>query len=192
MSNDMAYRSHRWCPQGQARLSRRLPAGRRRSADSLFTAARYDCRGRKGQFEKSRPAQIMSLLRGRRGKSVVRCKRKSDRERRSSVVPEDQRSSSSTILSELQDGFRRCHSDSEFRSLFIANCQINRVVKQKPRKDRRKYYYKIEPTTDYELPASGPTAGVPLSLCRHRDVGSHRTDDRRIHCGVRQPPCRRA
>lgn len=49
------------------------------------------------------------------------CKRKSDRAHRSnSIVADRQRSRD---ISELGAAFRRCHSDSEFRARFIANCR---------------------------------------------------------------------
>jgi hypothetical protein len=51
---------------------------------------------------------------------AMRFKRKSDHDRRAA---ERQRSSASRDVSALQSVFRRCHSDSEFRARFIANCR---------------------------------------------------------------------
>jgi hypothetical protein len=59
-----------------------------------------------------------------RGESAMRFKRKSDRDRRSSnVAAKRQRSSTSRDVSAVRAAFRRCHSDSEFRARFIANCR---------------------------------------------------------------------
>jgi hypothetical protein len=58
------------------------------------------------------------------GEGAMRFKRKSDRGHRSSnVAAERQCSSASRDVSALQAAFRRCHSDSEFRARFIANCR---------------------------------------------------------------------
>jgi hypothetical protein len=52
--------------------------------------------------------------------SAMRFKRKSDRGRRAAVR---QRSSASRDVSALRAAFRQCHSDSQFRARFIANCR---------------------------------------------------------------------
>jgi hypothetical protein len=56
--------------------------------------------------------------------SAMQFKRKSGRDGRSNnVAAERQRSSVSRDASALQVAFRRCHSDSEFRARFLANCR---------------------------------------------------------------------
>ena len=67
---------------------------------------------------------LTSVAAGMALQSAMRFKRNSDRHRRSSnVVVKRQRASTSRDVSALRAAFRRCHSDSEFRARFVANCR---------------------------------------------------------------------